>query len=87
MDEKKIEEIKEEDLKMRAGIWVHPIKAKEIIIALLMLITILASIVPFINIINKPVLWLGMPAMMTWSIIIVLASFVILQLARKWRVF
>lgn len=75
-----------EEKKLKAGAFVHPKTGKQIAIFVMMIIVILASIVPVINWVNKPVIVLGMPLLMVWSIGIVLASFVILQLARKWKV-
>lgn len=77
MDEKK---------KLKAGAVVHPKTGKEIAIFVMMIIVIVASVVPVINLVNKPVIVLGVPLLMVWSVGIVLASFVILQLARKWKV-
>lgn len=87
MEEEKTAGRKEPEEKMKATVFVHPNTGKEKFIFILMLIVVLCSIVPVINLVNKPVIVLGMPLMMTWSIGIVLASFVILQLARKWKVY
>ena len=57
-----------------------------IITAVLFLIVILFSIVPIISMVNKPVLVLGMPLIMLWSIGIVLAVVIVLRLALHWGV-
>jgi preprotein translocase subunit SecF len=81
-----VKEVKEEDLKMKASVFVGPKTGKQITVAILMLIVILISIVPFINLVNIPKLWFGMPALMFWSIVITLATFVVMQIAIKWKV-
>lgn len=80
-------EKKSSEAKLKAGVFVHPRTGKQIAIFIMMLIVVIASICPVINLVNLPVLVLGMPLLMFWSILIVLASFVILQLARKWKVY
>ena len=80
-------EKKSSEAKLKAGVFVHPHTGKQIAIFIMMLIVVIASICPVINLVNLPVLVLGMPLIMFWSILIVLASFVILQLARKWKVY
>ena len=47
--------------KLKAGAFVHPHTPKQCAIAIMMLIVIIASIVPFINLVNKPILVFGMP--------------------------
>jgi hypothetical protein len=74
------------DEKMKPFVFVRPKTTKGKITALLFLIIILISSVPFINLVNKPVLVLGMPLLMLWSIVIVLLVVVVLRLALKWGV-
>ena len=74
------------DEKMKPFVFVRPKTTKGKITAVLFLIIILISSVPFINLVNKPVLVLGMPLLMLWSIVIVLLVVVVLRLALKWGV-
>ncbi len=74
------------DEKMKPFVFVRPKTTKGKITAVLFLIVILISSVPFINLVNKPVLVLGMPLLMLWSIVIVLLVVVVLRLALKWGV-
>ena len=66
--------------------FVHPTTPKGKVCAVLFLIVILCSIVPIISLVNKPVLVLGMPLVMLWSIGIVLAVVIVLRLALHWGV-
>lgn len=74
------------DEKMRPFVFVRPRTTKGKITAVLFLVVILCSCVPIINLVNKPILVLGMPLLMLWSIGIVLATVVVLRLALKWGV-
>lgn len=76
-----------EQRKMRANIIVRPRSGKEIIVALLMFLVIVASVSPVINAINLPILILGMPLIMFWSILVVIAVTVVLIIAVKLEVY
>lgn len=73
--------------KMKPFVIVRPRKRREIIVFLLMIIVIAASVSPIINAVNIPLLVLGMPLMMLWAILIVIAVTVVLIIAVKWEVY
>lgn len=72
---------------MRAGVVVHPKTGKQIAVFIMMLATIAISIVPVINIFNKPVLIFGMPLFMFWSLVILVCTLVVMRLAKRWEVY
>ena len=80
------EERTRKEPKLKPFVFVHPTTSKGKLSALLFLIVILCSIVPIISLVNKPILVLGMPLIMLWSIGIVLAVVVVLRLALHWGV-
>lgn len=80
------EEKAKSEPKLKPFVFVHPTTAKGKLTAVLFLIVILCSIVPVISWVNQPVLVLGMPLVMLWSIGIVLAVVVVLRMALHWGV-
>lgn len=80
------EEKTRKEPKLKPFAFVHPTTPKGKLSAVLFLIVILCSIVPIISLVNRPVLVLGMPLIMLWSIGIVLAVVVVLRLALRWGV-
>ena len=80
------EERKQKEPQLKPFVFVHPTTPKGKVCAVLFLIVILCSIVPIISLVNKPVLELGMPLVMLWSIGIVLAVVIVLRLALHWGV-
>ena len=79
------EPVKKEQ-KLKPFVFVHPTTGKGKLCTVLFLIVILGSIVPIISLVNQPVLVLGMPLIMLWSIGIVLAVVIVLRLALHWGV-
>lgn len=80
------EQSETKELKMKASVMARPRTAKEIIIFILMILTILSVIVPFVNVLNVPTLIFGMPVLMFWSVMIIPITTIILILAYKWEV-
>ena len=72
------EPVKKEQ-KLKPFVFVHPTTGKGKLCAVLFL-------VPIISLVNQPVLVLGMPLIMLWSIGIVLAVVIVLRLALHWGV-
>ena len=72
------EPVKKEQ-KLKPFVFVHPTTGKGKLCAVLFLIVILCLV-------NQPVLVLGMPLIMLWSIGIVLAVVIVLRLALHWGV-
>lgn len=80
------EEKTKKEPKLKPFVFVHPTTTKGKLTAVLFLVVILCSIVPIISMVNKPILVLGMPLIMLWSIGIVLAVVIVLRLALHWGV-
>lgn len=75
------DEVTKKEPKLKPFVFVHPTTPKGKFCAVLFLIVILCSIVPIISLVNQPVLVLGMPMLMLWSIGIVFAVVIVLRLA------
>lgn len=75
-----------EQEKMKAAVVVRPRTRKQKTVAFLMLVVILCGIVPIIDIFNKPILVLGLPLLMFWSIAVALMTLIVLRLALRWGV-
>ena len=84
------EQSETKELKMKASVMARPRTAKEIIIFILMILTILSVIVPFVNVLNVPTLIfgmpVGMPVLMCWAIMIIPITTIILIRGYKWGV-
>lgn len=76
----------EKQKKMKSGVMVRPRKAKEWIIAALMLLTVLFTVSPFINLVNVPTLVLGLPALMWVALGAIVITIIVVVLAYRWEV-
>ena len=76
----------ESQKKMKKGVMVRPRRAKEWIIGILMILTVLFTVSPFINLINVPVLVLGLPALMWVALGAIVITIVVVVLAYRWEV-
>lgn len=72
--------------KMKCGVIVRPRKPKEWIIFGLMILTVLFTISPFINLVNVPTLVLGLPALMWVAIGAIIITIIVVVLAYRWEV-
>jgi protein-S-isoprenylcysteine O-methyltransferase Ste14 len=73
--------------KMKAGVFVKPRKGKEWLILVLMIITILPTFSPLLDLWNVPTLILGMPVFLFVSIITLLDVLAVILLAMKLEVY
>lgn len=76
----------EKKKRMKSGVLVRPRKPKEWIICILMLLTVLFTISPFINLVNVPTLILGLPSLMWVALIAIVITIIVVVLAYKWEV-
>lgn len=76
----------EKQKKMKSGVMVRPRRAKEWIIGILMILTVLFTISPFINLVNVPVLVLGLPALMWVALGAIVITIIVVVLAYRWEV-
>lgn len=76
----------EKQKKMKCGVMVRPRKAKEWIIGILMILTVLFTVSPFINLVNIPTLVLGLPALMWVALLAIVITIIVVVLAYKWEV-
>lgn len=76
----------EKQKKIKNGVMVRPRKAKEWIIGILMLLTVLFTVSPFINLVNVPTLVLGLPALMWVAMGAIVITIVVVVLAYRWEV-
>lgn len=76
----------EKQKKMKSGVIVRPRKPKEWIICILMLLTVLLTVSPFINLINIPTLILGLPTLMWAAIAAIIITIIVVVLAYRWEV-
>lgn len=76
----------EKQKKMKCGVMVRPRKAKEWIIGILMILTVLFTVSPFINLVNVPTLVLGLPALMWVALLAIVITIIVVVLAYKWEV-
>ena len=72
--------------KMKSDVFVRPRKAKEWIIGILMILTVLITISPFINLVNIPTLVLGLPALMWVALCAIVITIIVVVLAYRWEV-
>lgn len=72
--------------KIKNWVMVRPRKGKEWCILILMVISIMLTISPAINLWNVPVLVLGMPLMLLVSLLTLVAVLVIINIAYRWGV-
>lgn len=72
--------------KMKNWVIVRPRKKKEWIICILMLATIVFTVSPVINLLNTGGILLGMPSIMTISLIALVIVLIVVNLAYKWEV-
>lgn len=72
--------------KMKNWVIVRPRKKKEWIICILMLATIVFTVSPVINLLNTGGMLLGMPSIMTISLIALVIVLIVVNLAYKWEV-
>lgn len=72
--------------KMKSRVMVRPRKPKEWIIFALMVVSLMFTISPAINIFNKPVLFLGLPLMLWMAIGALLVVIIVLTIAYRWGV-
>ena len=72
--------------KMKNGVFVRPRKSKEWIICVLMILTVLITISPFINVVNIPTLVMGLPALMWVALCAIVITIIVVILAYRWEV-
>lgn len=76
----------EKQKKMKSGVMVRPRKPKEWIIFVLMILTVLFTISPFINLVNVPTLVLGLPSLMWVALGAIVITIIVVVLAYRWEV-
>ena len=76
----------EKQKKMKSGGIVRPRKPKEWVIFVLMILTVLFTVSPFINLVNVPTLILGMPALMCVALCAIVITIIVVVLAYRWEV-
>ena len=76
----------ESQKKMKKGVVVRPRKAKEWVIGILMIFTVLFTVSPFINLVNVPVLVLGLPTLMWVALVAIVITIIVIVLAYRWEV-
>lgn len=76
----------EKNKKMKKGVLVRPRKPKEWVIFILMMLTVLFTISPFINLVNVPTLVLGIPSLMWVALGAIVITIIVVLLAYKWEV-
>lgn len=76
----------EKQKKMKSGVIVRPRKPKEWVIFVLMILTVLFTVSPFINLVNVPTLILGMPALMCVALCAIVITIIVVVLAYRWEV-
>ena len=69
--------------KMKNWVMVRPRKAKEWIIAALMVGSILITISPIVNLFNKPIIFLGLPLMFWLAIGALVVVIIVLNIAYR----
>lgn len=72
--------------KMKPWVVVRPRKAKEWIIFAAMVLSILAMISPMVNVFNVPRTLFGMPVLFTVSIISLIVTVIVINVAYRWKV-
>lgn len=76
----------ENQKKMKNGVMVRPRKTKEWIIGILMILTVLFTVSPFINLVNVSALVLGLPALMWVALGAIVITIIVVVLAYRWEV-
>ena len=76
----------EKQKKMKSGVLVRPLKPKEWVIFVLMILTVLFTVSPFINLVNVPTLILGLPALMWVALVAIVITIIVIVLAYRWEV-
>lgn len=76
----------EKKKKMKSGVMVRPRKPKEWVIFILMILTVLFTISPFINLVNVPTLILGLPSLMWVALGAIVITIIVVLLAYRWEV-
>lgn len=76
----------ESQKKMKKGVVVRPRKAKEWVIGILMIFTVLFTVSPFINLVNVPALVLGLPTLMWVALVAIVITIIVIVLAYRWEV-
>lgn len=76
----------EKQKKMKSGVMVRPRKPKEWVIFVLMILTVLFTISPFINLVNVPTLVLGLPSLMWVALGAIVITIIVVVLAYRWEV-
>lgn len=72
--------------KMKPWVVVRPRKAKEWIIFAAMVLSILAMISPVVNVFNVPRTLFGMSVLFTVSIISLIVTVIVINVAYRWKV-
>ncbi len=72
--------------KYKGGVFVLPRKKKEIIVFFMMLAVILFGTYLVVHFFNNPMLVLGMPSIMFYSILTSVSVIVVLAIADRWGV-
>lgn len=72
--------------KMKSRVMVRPRKAKEWIVALLMIGSVLLTISPAIALFNKPIIFLGLPLMFWLAIGALIMVIIVINIAYRWGV-
>lgn len=76
----------EKKKKMKSGVMVRPRKPKEWVIFILMILTVLFTVSPFINLVNVPTLILGLPSLMWVALGAIVITIIVVLLAYRWEV-
>lgn len=76
----------EQKKKMKNWVMVRPRKPKEWIIFVLMILTVLFTISPFVNLVNVPTLIFGLPSLMVLALAAIVITIIVVVLAYKWEV-
>lgn len=72
--------------KMKNWVMVRPRKPKEWVIAILMIGSVLLTVSPAINLLNKPIIFLGLPLLFWLAIGALVMVIVIVNIAYRWGV-
>ena len=72
--------------KMKPWVIVRPRKAKEWVIFAMMILSLLSMISPVVNLFNIPCMLLGMPVLFIVSIISLIVTVIVINIAYRWEV-
>ena len=72
--------------KLKPWVIVRPRNAKEWVIFTAMLLSLLGMISPIVNVFNVPRMLFGMPVLFTVSIISLIVTVIVINVAYRWKV-